>query len=74
MATTAQSETNLTAKQDHETVIQVQEVHKYYELGENSGARLAGRKRQYRARGIRNHHGLQRERQVDVHEYSGLPR
>jgi putative ABC transport system ATP-binding protein len=42
MATTAQSETNLIAKQDHETVIQVQEVHKYYELGETRVHALRG--------------------------------
>jgi len=42
MATTAQSETNLIAKQGHETVIQVQEVHKYYELGETRVHALRG--------------------------------
>jgi putative ABC transport system ATP-binding protein len=42
MATTAQSEPNLTARQDHETVIQVQEVHKYYELGETRVHALRG--------------------------------
>src|SRR5260370_11258687 len=42
MATTAQSETNLTAKQDHETVIRVQEVNKYYELGETRVHALRG--------------------------------
>ena len=42
MATTAQSEANLIAKQDHETVIEIQEVHKYYELGETRVHALRG--------------------------------
>jgi len=42
MATTAHSEANLTAKHDHETVIQVKEVHKYYELGETRVHALRG--------------------------------
>src|SRR5258708_35844768 len=42
MATTAQSERNFTARQDHETVIQVQEDHKYYELGETGVHALRG--------------------------------
>jgi putative ABC transport system ATP-binding protein len=42
MATTAQSEPNLTAKQDHKAVIQVQDVHKYYDLGETRVHALRG--------------------------------
>src|SRR5438876_1386784 len=42
MATTAQSEPNLTAEQNPETVIQVEEVHKYYELGETQVHALRG--------------------------------
>lgn len=42
MATTAQSEANLVAKQDHETVIEIHEVHKYYELGETRVHALRG--------------------------------
>jgi putative ABC transport system ATP-binding protein len=42
MATTAQSEANLTARHDHETVIEIQEVHKYYELGETRVHALRG--------------------------------
>lgn len=42
MATTAQSEPNLTVKQDHETVIEIQDVHKYYELGETRVHALRG--------------------------------
>jgi putative ABC transport system ATP-binding protein len=42
MATTAQSEANLVAKLDHETVIEIQDVHKYYELGETRVHALRG--------------------------------
>jgi putative ABC transport system ATP-binding protein len=42
MATTVQSGANLRARQDHETVIQVQEIHKYYELGETRVHALRG--------------------------------
>jgi putative ABC transport system ATP-binding protein len=42
MATTSQPEANLTAKHDHETVILVQEIHKYYELGETRVHALRG--------------------------------
>jgi putative ABC transport system ATP-binding protein len=42
MATTVQSGANLRARQVHETVIQVQEVHKYYELGETRVHALRG--------------------------------
>lgn len=42
MATTAQSEANLVAKQDHEFVIEIHEVHKYYELGETRVHALRG--------------------------------
>jgi putative ABC transport system ATP-binding protein len=42
MATTAQSEASLAAKQNHETVIEIQDVHKYYELGETRVHALRG--------------------------------
>jgi putative ABC transport system ATP-binding protein len=43
MGTTTQSEANLTpAKHDSETVIEIQEVHKYYELGETRVHALRG--------------------------------
>jgi len=42
MATTSQPEANLTATQDSETVILVQEIHKYYELGETRVHALRG--------------------------------
>src|ERR1700680_498790 len=42
MATTSQPEANLTAKPDSETVILVQEIHKYYELGETRVHALRG--------------------------------
>src|SRR5258707_4580131 len=42
MATTSQSEANLTIKDDHESVILVQEIHKYYELGESRVHALRG--------------------------------
>jgi putative ABC transport system ATP-binding protein len=42
MATTSQPEPHLTAKQDHETVIRVQDIHKYYELGETRVHALRG--------------------------------
>jgi putative ABC transport system ATP-binding protein len=42
MVTSAQSQANLVAKQDHETVIEIQEVHKYYELGETRVHALRG--------------------------------
>ncbi|MCU1271579.1 MAG: Macrolide transporter ATP-binding protein [Acidobacteriaceae bacterium] len=42
MATTAQSAASLAAKQNHETVIEIQDVHKYYELGETRVHALRG--------------------------------
>src|SRR6202171_3959123 len=42
MATTVQSGANLRVRQDHETVIEIQEVHKYYELGETRVHALRG--------------------------------
>jgi len=42
MATTAQSEANLTIRQNLKAVIQVQEVHKYYDLGETRVHALRG--------------------------------
>src|SRR5216684_4741026 len=42
MATTSQPAANLTGTQDRETVILVQEIHKYYELGETRVHALRG--------------------------------
>jgi putative ABC transport system ATP-binding protein len=42
MAITFQPETKATTKQDHETIIRVREVHKYYELGETRVHALRG--------------------------------
>ena len=42
MATTSQPEANLGTDQDDETIIQVQEIHKYYELGETRVHALRG--------------------------------
>ena len=42
MATTSQPEANLGTEQDDETIIQVQEIHKYYELGETRVHALRG--------------------------------
>src|SRR6266849_6486152 len=42
MATTSQPAENLTGTQDRETVILVQEIHKYYELGETRVHALRG--------------------------------
>ena len=42
MATTSQPEAKLTARQDREKVILVQEIHKYYELGETRVHALRG--------------------------------
>jgi len=64
----------LTARQDREKVILVQEIHKYYELGETRVHALRGVGVRNRAWGICHHHGLKRQRQVDIYEYSGLPR
>lgn len=42
MATTAQSEVHLIGKQDHEIVIEIEDVHKHYELGETRVHALRG--------------------------------
>src|SRR5260370_40924325 len=42
MATSSQPAANLTGTQDRETVILVQEIHKYYELGETRVHALRG--------------------------------
>ena len=42
MATTSQPDMKATIKQDHETIILVREVHKYYELGETRVHALRG--------------------------------
>ncbi len=42
MATTSQTETSLTGKKNQETVILVEEIHKYYELGETRVHALRG--------------------------------
>jgi putative ABC transport system ATP-binding protein len=42
MSTTSQPEARLTAKREHETVILVEEIHKYYELGETRVHALRG--------------------------------
>ena len=42
MATTSQHEANLTAQHDQETIILVEDIHKYYELGETRVHALRG--------------------------------
>ena len=55
-------------------VIRVEDVHKYYDLGETRVHALRGVSVDIGAWRICGHYGRERQRQVDLHEYAGLSR
>ncbi len=74
MATISQTVASPVAAGEQSEIIRVEDVHKYYDLGETRVHALRGVSRECRSRRVRRHHGRQRRRQVHLHEHSGLPR
>ena len=64
----------LAGERDDGAVLRVEDVHKYYDMGETRVHALRGVSLERGGGRVRRHHGRERQRQVDADEHPRLPR